>query len=39
MSSQEKSSHNGQGADAIAADLAALREDVARLTETMTSLA
>lgn len=40
MSSQEKSSHNnGPGADAIAADLAALREDVARLTETMTALA
>ncbi len=39
MSSHEKTSHNGQGSDALAADLAALRADVARLTETMSTLA
>ena len=39
MSSHEKTSHNGQGSDALAADLAALRADVAKLTETMSTLA
>lgn len=39
MSFQDTSSQNGPGMNEISSDLAALREDVARLTETMSAIA